>query len=167
MIRAVLLAAAGLALTGAIAPAPRPADRRVVDTVTVGDPASDALHGYAGHDDHVRMVDGHPARVARGWMRYALTTFDDTDVTIACTFVGPDSGRFDLVVEDSLIATRHVAAGAGVPIVVEMLVPFAVTKGKATVAVELRGRDGSTPPLRELRTIQDHNEVPLPPGVAR
>jgi hypothetical protein len=100
-------------------------------------------------------------------MRYAVTTFDDTDVTIACTFLGSASGSFELIVEDSVIATKRVEATAGAPTVVELLVPFAVTKGKTSIAVMLRAHDGPTPRLHELRTIQDHNEVPLPSGVVR
>lgn len=134
-------------------------DRRVVDTVDVGDPTSDVLHGYAGHDDRTRVVDGKPARTTRGWLLYALTTFDDTEVTIACTFVGTESGNYDVVVDDSLIASKRFEATTGLPTVVEIPVPFGVTKGKSTIAVMLRARGGPTPPLRALRTIQDHNEV--------
>jgi hypothetical protein len=164
----VALGATALVATALGAAAPlRPVDRRVVDTVDVGDPVSESMHGYAGYDDAPHHINGTPARSARGWMRYALTTFDDTEVTIACTFVGTASGEYDLVVEDSLIATKHHHALTGAPTTVEIAVPFAVTKGKATVAVMLRGRNGSTPALHQLRTIQDHNEVSLPLGVAR
>jgi len=155
-------------------------DRRVVDRVEAGRADSEELHGYAGHDDTVGTADGRAFRQAQGWIRYALTTFDDTDVTIACTFLGSASGNYDLVVEDSLIASRRFDAAAGAPTVVEILVPFAVTKGKTSIAVMLRARGGPTPQLHELRTIQDHNEVaplavvqrnvnPLfsPPGVVR
>ena len=155
-------------------------DRRVVDRVEAGRADSEALHGYAGHDDTTGTAEGQSFRQAQGWIRYALTTFDDTDVTIACTFLGSASGNYDLVVEDSLIASRRFDAGTGAPTVVEILVPFAVTKGKTSIAVMLRARGGPTPQLHELRTIQDHNEVaplavvhqtvdPLfpPPGVVR
>lgn len=176
-------ALAGLLATAdslmAARPFPLP-DRRVVDLVEVGNARSDALHGYAAHDDTTGTADGYAFRQARGWIRYALLTFDDTDVTIACTFVGIASGSYDLIVEDSLIASRHFAAAANTPTVVEILVPFEVTKGKTSIAVMLRARGGPTPRLHQLRTIQDHNEVatsavvlqhqtPMfsPPGVAR
>lgn len=139
-------------------------DRRVVDRVEAGRADSEALHGYAGHDDTTGTAGGQSFRQARGWIRYALTTFDDTDVTIACSFLGAASGNYDLVVEDSLIASGRFDAGTGAATVVEILVPFAVTKGKTSIAVMLRARSGATPRLHELRTIQDHNEV-APPAV--
>jgi hypothetical protein len=142
-------------------------DRRVVDLVAAGSARSEAEHGYAGHDDTTGSIDGRAYRQARGWMRYAVTTFDDTEVTIACTFLGSASGEFDLIVEDSVIATKHVDVTTGTPTIVELLVPFAVTKGKTSIAVVLRAHRGPTPRLHELRTIQDHNEVPLPSGVSR
>ena len=142
-------------------------DRRVVDLVAAGSARSEAEHGYAGHDDTTGSIDGRAYRQARGWMRYAVTTFDDTEVTIACTFLGSASGEFDLIVEDSVIATKHVDVTTGTPTIVELLVPFAVTKGKTSIAVMLRAHRGPTPRLHELRTIQDHNEVPLPSGVSR
>jgi hypothetical protein len=148
-------------------------DRRIVDTVRVGDAASDAAHGYAESDVVRGMANGKPYRSARGWMRYALTTFDDTEVTLTCTFVPSDSsaafasstssGRYELLVEDSLIATRTLTAPRSelsrTPVVVEVAVPFALTKGRTSIAVMIRAHDGPTPPLSELRVIQDHNEV--------
>ena len=166
--RAAALAALLAACAIATAASPfRHHDRRVVDLVAAGNALSEAEHGYAGHDDSTGMADGRAYRQARGWMRYAVTTFDDTEVTIACTFLSGASGSFDLIVEDSVIATKRVDVTTGTPTIVELLVPFAVTKGKTSIAVTLRAHDGPTPRLHELRTIQDHNEVPLPSGVSR
>jgi hypothetical protein len=80
---------------------------------------------------------------------------------------------FDLIVEDSVVATRTVSPRVSSPVVVPFAVPFARTKGKAHVIVIVRARDGLTPGVRRLRTIQDHYEVfeadlsPSPFGVAR
>jgi hypothetical protein len=164
---AALTALLAACATAALATPFARADRRVVDVVAAGSAPSEAQHGYAGHDDTAGTADGRAYRQATGWIRYAVTTFDDTDVTIACTFLGSASGSFELIVEDSVIATKRVDATAGAPTVVELLVPFAVTKGKTSIAVMLRAHDGPTPRLHELRTIQDHNEVPLPSGVVR
>ena len=130
----------------------------------MGDARSEASHGYAGHDASSGIVGGRTSRQARGWMRYALTTFDDTDVTLECTFGDENSASgnvprgYDVIVEDSLIATRTFASAptAGV---VEIRVPFAVTKGRTNIAVTIRGHDGPTPVLHVLRVLQDHNEV--------
>ncbi len=137
----------------------RTLDRRVVDRVQLGEARSEAAHGYAGHDVVAGVAGGTSFRQARGWMRYALTTFDDTEVTVACTFVRTEGliGPYDVVVEDSVIATRtHSSSTASS--VVEIRVPFSITKGRTNIAIMIRARGGLTPALSELRTVQDHNE---------
>jgi hypothetical protein len=155
-------------LVGALAThAPRGAapDRRVVDTVHAGDAVSEAAHGYVGIDARADSAGGVPHREARGWMRYALTTFDDTEVTVSCTFAAStgaqaaDVRRFDLVVEDSVVAA-HDLAPAAEPRTVNIVVPMSLTRGKTNIAVIIRARDGVTPSLQLLRTVQDHNEQP-------
>jgi hypothetical protein len=142
-------------------------DRRIVDTVIVGDARSEAAHGYLGDDVRAGTTDGVTYREARGWMRYALTTFDDTEVTVSCTFAATAGGqsaesatdvrRFDLVVEDSVVATQDFAPSAEAR-TVNVLVPMVLTRGKTNIAIVIRARGGATPALRELRTVQDHNE---------
>ena len=135
-------------------------DRRVVDRVDVGDPSSEAMHGFAAHESTLVTAGGVSARVTRGWMRYAMHVFDDTEVTVAMTFA-PDSvsRQVDVVVEDSVVARRTIADSRTLPESITVDVPFTVTKGKASIVVVLRARDGVTPALRELRTVQDHNEL--------
>ena len=170
---AVALAASTLSLAGLRF------DRRVVDVAYVGNAQSEAIHGYDGHDVITGVANGKPFRQTRGWMHFAMTTFDDTDVSIVCTFVNSGANpdvplSFDLVVEDSVIATRTDVRPSTAPAVVEIAVPFALTKGKTHITVIVRARGGLTPALRELRTVQDHYEVtsphnlaPNPFGVAR
>ncbi len=136
-------------------------DRRIVDTVEVGNLHSDLEHGYAGDSVDAGIVNGQPYRRARGWMHYALSTFDDTPVTIACTFAGGDSvaRQYDIIVGDSVIATRTIGPSANTEIVVEHLVPFSLTKGKSHIAIIIRARGGQTPALQRIRTIQDHYEL--------
>ncbi len=135
-------------------------DRRIVDTVEAGNPSSELVHGYAGDNVSVGVSGGKSYRQARGWMHYALKTFDDTPVTIACTFVSVDNEprRYDIVVEDSVIASRTFAPPSNTPLVVEVAVPFSLTKGKANIAIIIRARGGPTPALQMIRTIQDHYE---------
>lgn len=147
-------------------------DRRVVDTVVAGNAMSELSHGYAGHEATSGIADGKSYRATRGWMRYAVTTFDDTQVTLVCTFAPvaddgtPGAREYDVLVEDSVIATKKFIASSSTSsasvatpaVVVEIEVPFALTKGRTNIAVVLRARTGSTPALRELRVIQDHNE---------
>lgn len=144
-------------------------DRRVVDTVEAGNVNSEALHGYVGDDVVTGVAGGQPFRQARGWMRYALATFEDTEVTVVCTFVSSEAvaRSYDVIVEDSLIATRTFAPLSAVPAVVEIKVPFGLTKGRSHIAVILRARGGPTPALRELRIVQDHNEYEYVSGGQR
>ena len=144
----------------AIVIAAKPFDRRVVDTAEAGNAESEWNHGYVGDSVTTGTYGGKSFRQARGYMRYALKTFDDTPVTVACTFVGVDSvsRSYDMIVEDSVIATRSFAAHVA-STVVEIAVPFSLTRGKTNIAVILRAKGGATPALREVRTIQDHNEL--------
>lgn len=136
-------------------------DRRIVDTAEAGSPTSEAIHGYAGDDASVGMYGGKSYRQARGWMHYTLKTFEDTPVTVACTFVSTDSTSrgYDVVVEDSVLVSRTFSSQSTAPTVVEIAVPFSLTKGKANVAVVIRARGGPTPALQIIRTIQDHYEL--------
>jgi len=135
-------------------------DRRIVDTTEVGNPTSEAVHGYAGDGASVGMLGGKPYRQTRGWMHYALKTFEDAPVTVACTFVSTDTvaRSYDIVVEDSVIASRTFLPQSNSTSVVEIAVPFLLTKGKATVAIVIRARGGQTPALQMIRTIQEHYE---------
>jgi len=132
-------------------------DRRVVDKVTVGDVRGELDHAFAGADVASGVVDGRAFREARGWLRYALTVFDDTEVTVAFTFLGADVPRtFDLVVENHLVSTYTFRSA--VPATVDLRVPFEFTKGKTNILVTLVAKHGATPALLELRSVQDHNE---------
>lgn len=129
-----------------------------MDRITVGDVRSEVEHAYAGEGVTTGVAAGRAFRQTRGWMRFALTVFDDTEVTIACTFAGTGDVPqvFDLIVENQVVAsyTFHSADAA----VVELRVPLALTKGRTNILVVLRATNGPTPALLELRTVQDHNE---------
>ncbi len=165
MIPALTRTSALVALAVSMSSAVPRRDRRVVDVVVVGNEQSESRHGYDGLDVMRSVVDGQTFRQSRGWMHYTMTTFDDTEVTIACTAVRANGNNddvprsFDLVVEDSVIATRTMAVPSTTPVTIEVVVPFALTKGKTSIVVVLRARGGPTPAFRELRTIQDHYEV--------
>ena len=149
-----------LVTVAAVRPDRRTLDRRIVDTAEAGNPSSEAVHGYAGDDVSVGISNGKSYRQTRSWMHYALKTFEDTPVTIACTFVSSDgpSRNYDIVIDDSVIASRTFTAQPNASSIVEIAVPFSLTKGKASVAVIIRARGGPTPALQTIRTIQDHYE---------
>ncbi|MDB4915080.1 MAG: hypothetical protein JWM95_2724 [Gemmatimonadetes bacterium] len=133
-------------------------DRRIVDRITIGDVRSEQDHAYAGDDVTAGVTRGHAFRQARGWMRYALTVFDDTEVTVACTFAGSDAPQtFDVVVENHLVTTYTFTSADRAAI--EFRVPLELTRGRTNILVMLRAASGSTTPaLLELRSVQDHNE---------
>ena len=140
-----------------------PQVRRIVDIVKVGDTANERDHDYAGEDVTAGLSAGKAFRQTGNWMRYALKVYEDTEVSVACTFVGSDAARvpFELVVEDKLVGTHVFSSPSTAPAVAELRVPFALTKGKTNIMVMLRaakGAIGPTPALLELRTIQDHLE---------
>lgn len=153
-------------------------DRRIVDTVIVGDAASEAVHGYDAAGAIRGMADDKPFRQTRSWMHFVLSTFDDTDVTLVLAFARTetraetgsvdDTSGYELVVEDSVL--QRSTNGPSATGVVEVAVPFQLTRGKTGIVVFIRARGGLTPPLHALRIIQDHHEVdlsPSPSGVVR
>ena len=128
-----------------------------MDRITVGDIRSEQDHAYAGEDVTVGAAGGRAFRQARAWMRYALTVFDDTEVTVVCTFLGSDAPRtFDLIVENHAVTSYTFRSTETTT--VEFRVPLELTKGRTNILVMLRATNGSTPALLELRTVQDHNE---------
>jgi hypothetical protein len=132
-------------------------DRRVVDRITVGDVRVEHEHAYAGAEVLSGVAAGRAFREARGWLRYALTVFDDTEVTVACTFLGTDTPRtFELLVEDRVVSSHTFRSAETAT--VEFRVPLELTKGRTNILVMLRATNGPTPALVELRTVQDHNE---------
>jgi hypothetical protein len=142
--------------------------RRVVDVVKVGDARSEREHEYAGDAVTEGVSDGKAFRQARGWLRYSLTVYDDTEVTVACTFVRSPGQRLpvDQHVEGRPIVTHTWLTPAATPAIVEFRIPMAVTRGKTVISVMLRAVDGPTPGLIEMRSVQEHLELPRPAGPA-
>ena len=116
-------------------------DRRVVDRITVGDATSELEHAYAGDDVVSGVAAGRSFRRARGWMRYALSVFDDTEVTVACIFVGSGGvpQTFELVVENQPVTSYTFRSATSAPATVEFHVPVKITKGRTNIIVMLRG----------------------------
>jgi hypothetical protein len=135
-------------------------DRRIVDRVIVGDVTSEQAHAYDGDGVTTGVAAGRTWRQARGWMRYALTVFDDTEVTVACTFAGTDDAprTFELIVENHVVTSYTFRSRSTAPETVELRVPIEVTRGHTNIMVMLHATNGPTPALIELRTVQDHNE---------
>jgi hypothetical protein len=140
--------------------------RRIVDVVKVGDATSEREHRYAGEGVTEGVADGRTFREVRGWLSYSMAVYEDTEVTLACTFRGSEGRKipFDLVVEGRKIATNTFVSTSSRPTIVDVRIPFGITKGLTAIHVMLRAVDGPTPALLELRTVQEHLERPFLPG---
>ncbi len=132
----------------------------MVDAVTVGDPVLERAHAYAGEGVSEGLADGRRFRQALGWQRYAVSVYDDSEVTLGFTFRGSE-GRaiaFDLIVEGQRVSRPVFNAPSSSPAVLEVRLPLSVTSGKTSLLVILRAAGGPTPGLIELRAVQEHLE---------
>jgi len=152
------LLASGAGAAAAPAPGQGP---RVVDVVTVGDVRSERAHEFAGEGVMDGAAGGRAFRQTSGWQRYSLSVFDDTEVTIVCTFRGSEGSKlaFDLVVEGRTIVSRTFVTPDAKPTSVALRVPADVTRGRTVIAVTLRSSSGPTPGLMEIRSVQEHLEL--------
>jgi len=166
LLRHTCVALLGAALLAA-APAVRTADarpglqgRRVVDVVQAGDEQSARDHDAEGEGVTQGTVAGRAFRQATTWLRYTLRTFDDTEVTIAC-LCGGTQGRpftFELLIDGQAAGTHTLTSPSADPVLKEYRVPEKLTLGKTKLSVTLRGVNGPTPGVIELRTVQEHLE---------
>ncbi|MGE5361147.1 MAG: DUF6805 domain-containing protein [Bacteroidales bacterium] len=151
------------AVVGAPGGRPSPAQgHRVVDVVSVGDPRSERDHEYAGEDVTAGAIGGTRFVQTRGWLRYSLTTYDDTAVTVRCTLRGSEGRRlpFELLVEGRSILTHTFVSASAAPSTVDLPVPMSVTRGKTVISVMIRAVNGPTPGLINLQIVQEHLERP-------
>ena len=159
-------AAAGLSLALAFAcacPASAVAGqaRRVVDLVTVGAASSERDHEFSGAGVSTGVADGRTYREALGWQRYVLTVYEDSDVTLVCTFRGSNGPArpYVLEVEGTAVPVKPFTSATLAPVDVEIHVPAALSRRRTTIAVTIRAVDGPTPAVIQLKTVQEHLEV--------
>ena len=147
--RAPLVAGLLVLLCAAAAPAAGAQGRRVVDLVTVGDRSNEWAHQYAGDEATEGVIDGKSFRQARGWLRYSLSVYQDSEVTLGCTFRGSE-GRslvFDLLVEGRKVLTHTLVTPSAAPTNLEFRLPRSFTRNLTAISVMLRGVNGPTPGL--------------------
>ena len=135
--------------------------RRVVDVVTVGGAQSEREHEFSGERVSTGSAEGRAYREALGWQRYVLTVYEDSDVTLVCTFRGTngDPRRYVLEVEGTAVPVSPFLSASLAPVDVEVRVPAALSRRRTAIAVTIRAVDGPTPALIQLRTVQEHLEV--------
>ena len=86
--------------------------------------------------------------------------YEDSEVTLGCTFRGTEGHSlvFDLLVEGRKVLTHTLVTPSAAPTSLEFRLPRSLTRNLTAISVTLRGVDGPTPGLIELRTVQEHLE---------
>jgi hypothetical protein len=134
---------------------------RVVDAVNVTMAREEVSHALDGEEMAVGETAGRKWRSATGWFGYTLRIYEDTALTIACTFAdgGGPPVAFDLLVNDRKVATEIRERGSSNPREFKVTLPLAETAGKTEVTVTFRAHAGSrTARLLDVRTVQEHLE---------
>ena len=134
---------------------------RVVDAVNVTDAREEASHGLDGEGMTVGEAAGRKWRSATGWFSYTLRIYDDTALTIACTFAdgGNDREAFDVLVDGQKAAAQPRKPQQSNPQESTFTLPLAATAGRTEVTVTFRAHpDSRTARLLEVRSVQEHLE---------
>jgi hypothetical protein len=134
---------------------------RVVDAVNVTNAREEVAHELDGEEMTVGESAGRKWRSAAGWFSYALRIYEDTSLTIVCTFGDSGGTRevFDILVDGRKAAARVRESQGSNPREFRLSLPLAETAGKTEVIVTFRARPGAfTARLLEVRTVQEHLE---------
>jgi len=138
---------------------------RTVDLVDVSDPQSEAAHGYAGRAVAVGRWRDRAWRATRDSFSYEVRIFDDSPVSLECTFVPADGEPAVDVLLDGRVLPRPSwtpagdLARAGDRGVVRLHAPAEWTVGRTAATTTFRARNGAwTPGLLAVRVVQEHLE---------
>lgn len=117
-------------------------ERRTIDSVAIGDGASEAAHGFAGEASRTGEVNGRRWRDATrgGHMRYRLAVDPAAPCAVAITYFDRDGGArvFDILVDGTRIASERLAGGGdGQFPTVEYAIPPSLTAGKRDIDVRI------------------------------
>jgi DUF1680 family protein len=123
--------------------------RRVLDFVTIGDPASERRHQFQGESTQAGTHEGRAWRHASdgGWFSYNLAVHPDRATRLQATFWGDDAGSrtFDIVVNGRTIAIQTLERSApGRFFEVVWPLPTEVTGGQDRVTVRFQAHPGQT-----------------------
>ncbi len=116
---------------------------RTLDSVTIGDPQSEAGHQLKGEKTVSGDWDDRRWRhaVEGGWFSYAFKSGAGEPVVLACTYRGDDFGprEFDILVEGEKIATQKLDHNRpGEFFDVEYPLPANLIGGKAWITVKFQ-----------------------------
>jgi hypothetical protein len=150
------------AMTGTFG-AERPAAQgvRVVDGVNVTSAREETAHALHGEEMTVGEIAGRKWRSATGWFGYSLRIYEDTPLTIVCTFADVDGDReaFDVLVDGRQVAAEIHRPQRPNPRELRLTLPLTDTAGKSQVTITFRAHpDARTARLLEVRSVQEHLE---------
>jgi hypothetical protein len=116
---------------------------RTLDSVTIGDPQSEADHQLEGEKTGSGDYNDRRWRhaVEGGWFSYAFKPGSGEPVALVCTYLGDDSGprEFDILVEGEKVATQKLDHNRpGEFFDVEYPLPAKLIHGKAIVTVKFQ-----------------------------
>ncbi len=134
---------------------------RVVDGVDVTSAREETAHALHGEEMTVGEVAGRKWRSATGWFGYSLRIYEDTPLTIVCTFAEADADReaFDVLVDGRQVAAEVRAPQRPNPKDLRLTLPLPDTAGKSQVTITFRAHPGArTARLLEVKSVQEHLE---------
>ncbi|MHB0955326.1 MAG: beta-L-arabinofuranosidase domain-containing protein [Pirellulaceae bacterium] len=124
-------------------------ERRTVDSVIIGQSASEQQHQLQGEHSTAGPFFGTAWRHADngGWFSYEMKVLPDQPMTVVCTYWGTDGGNraFDLLVNDTKIATQKLTgAKPGEFFDVAYAIPTSLTNGRTSIALRFQAHPGHT-----------------------
>jgi hypothetical protein len=126
----------------------RAAARRIIDSVRIGDPDSEASHGFKADRSSSGTHQGRAYRDAYegGWFSYDVAVVPDSAGILQATFWGDDSGprTFDIVVGGRILATQTLNVSApGKFFDVRWPLAKELTAGTNKITVQLQAHPGN------------------------
>lgn len=122
-------------------------DARTIDSVAIGDKASEDAHNLEGENTATGPHLGRTWRHApNGWFAYQLKTLPDVPTELLCTYWGGDINRvFDVLVDGTMLVTQRLNNDKpGAFIEVAYPLPRALTDGMESVTVMFRAHPDNT-----------------------
>lgn len=121
-------------------------EARTIDYVVTGTQQSESDHFMKQSGSNSGSYNGEYYRDGGGWFSYELQTKGHTDnVTLMVRYWGGDSGnrKFDILIDNQLIATETLTGGKNEFVNVEYPVPAELLKDKTKVRVKFQAHSGN------------------------
>ncbi len=134
-------------------------ERRTIDRVTPGEQQPEVEHGFADEGSRSGVLHGRRWRDASGWFGYAMKAGGEEKLELRVTYYGDERGRkFDVVVEDRVIASVEVAGGKRDEFVdVSYPVPAEISRAATDAGLKVKfvARDGArTASVFDVRLVR-------------